>query len=915
MSEMTNWLKKIGSAVLKRTGLLVLVLIGTGVGFLIHAAISPAGGPVAAAAAGATQEYTCSMHPKVRLTDKNAKCPQCGMELILAEPDQGGRSLRQFSVSPAAAALMEIRVEPVGRQFVTAEIRMVGKLDYDETKLAYITAWIPGRLDRLYIDYTGIPVKEGDHLIKIYSPELLSAQQELLDALDAVGKLNGQSPQLQRDFARTTLAAARDKLRLLGLSTKQITAVESSGKVSDHVTISSPASGIVIHKNAREGMYVTTGSRIYTIADLTTMWVKLDAYESDLAWLRYGQKVHFNTEAYPGNPFTGTISFIDPILTDRTRTVKVRLIVPNTDGRLKPGMFVRAVARSQVAAGGKVMDAALAGKWISRHHPEIIKDGPGTCDICGIPLVRTEDLGYVSADPTKADKPLVIPVSAALVTGTRAVAYVKIDPSPLHLDSVTKLKWPDLIADLKTHVNAGVTGGKTPLAVFWNMLSLDLRKGLLAVKPEWAPSLKLQYHFMREVNRILIDPGLYDALGTPKSALTGEAQALLQTDRADLSGLKLTRLNRLLLAGLFPETLPAGTGGPTFEGRQIVLGPRAGKYYLVRRGSALVEGELVVTRGNFKIDSALQLNAKPSMMSPTGGPPTSDTAFAADFKHQLRLILAAADGVNAAMKVPRVLKPDTKAPDLPKVRAAFATLQKAVEAVDDTVLEARALQIWQELAMRLACDVVEGMAAKTEDQARHVAKYLKQNIADLRARINLTPPARAELKPVNPAFRKQLGALYAAYFAMHRSLASDKFDGALAAATAGKAALAKVEMKLVTGQDHMDWMAFDEALKTVLTAAADAKDIKALRESFARHSEQMTALARRFGPPAGGDTYRMKCPMAFDNRGATWLQDNKTLSNPYFGADMPTCGETLEVLSPPAANMKKDGDHGTHENR
>jgi len=159
----------------------------------------------------------------------------------------------------------------------------------------------------------------------------------------------------------------------------------------------------------------------------------------------------------------------------------------------------------------------------------------------------------------------------------------------------------------------------------------------------------------------------------------------------------------------------------------------------------------------------------------------------------------------------------------------------------------------------------------------------------------------------------QLGALYAAYFAMHRSLASDKFDGALAAATTGKAALAKVEMKLVKGQDHMDWMAFDEALKTVLTDAADAKDIKALRESFARYSEQMTALARRFGPPTGDDIYQMKCPMAFGDRGAIWLQDDKKLSNPYR-PDMPTCGEIQDVLSPAAEDKKKDGDHGTLEN-
>ena len=928
MSDAANRLKKIAEAVLRRAGLIAMVLIGVGVGFMIHAAVSPSGAPAGTGAADTNlPQYTCSMHPKVRSTNPAAKCPQCGMDLIPVEADQGGRSLREYSVSPAAAALMDIRVEPVQRKFVTAEVRMVGKLDYDETKLVYVTAWVPGRLDELKIDYTGVTVRKGDHMVVIYSPELLSAQEELLQARDAVRTVEGDKDGPLYKATLATLEATRQKLRLLGFKPKQIAAIEASGKVSEHLEISSPAAGIVIHKHAKEGMYVNVGTRIYTIADLTTMWVKLDAYESDLTWLRYGQKVSFTAEAYPGETFTGTISFIDPVLTDRTRTVKVRLIVPNADGRLKPGMFVTAVARAQVAAGGKVMDAALAGKWISRHHPEIVKDGPGTCDICGIPLVRAETLGYVSADPTKADKPLVIPVSAALVTGTRAVVYVKIDPALLHLDSVTRSNWPDLITALKAHVTAdakATAGDRTPVAAFWRMLSPELRSGLGAVKPGWAPTAALQHRFVREVNTLLADGGLSAALG-------GEARGPNRTDPASLPPLKLTRVNRLLLADLFGKTLPAGTDGPTFEGRQIVLGPRAGNYYLVRSG--LAEGEQVVTRGGFKIDSALQLKAKPSMMSPTGGPAPaghahhgqgdkktpggkapakSDTAFPATFKHQLRPILAAADDVAAAMKMPRDPKPDTTALDLPKARAAFARLQAAVEAVDQTVLEARALLVWKELAMRLANDGVAGKEAKTKDQARLAARSLKANIADLRARITLAHVAHAGPKPVSPAFRKQLAAMYASYFAMQKALASDTFDGALAEATAGKAALAKVDMKLVAGKDHTDWMAMAAGLEKIFTAAAGAKDIKPLRESFALYSEQMAVLAKRFGPPAGGNTYRMKCPMAFNNRGAIWLQDNKDLRNPYYGAEMLKCGDIQDVLSPPAEGKKKDGEHGTH---
>jgi membrane fusion protein, copper/silver efflux system len=195
--------------------------------------------------------------------------------------------------------------------------------------------------------------------------------------------------------------------------------------------------------------------------------------------------VEFEAEAFPGDFFHGRISFIDPILDQMTRTVKIRVNINNADGRLKPGMFVRARVRADIAEAGRVMDNYLVGKWIGPMHPEIIRDEPGLCPICEMPLVPTETMGYVSGG--NVEKPLVVPASAVLKTGKRAVVYVK-----------------------------------TP----------NMQK-------------------------------------------------------------------------------------PTFEGREIVLGARAGDTYIVKSG--LAEGELVVTQGNFKIDSALQIQAKPSMMNPEGG--------------------------------------------------------------------------------------------------------------------------------------------------------------------------------------------------------------------------------------------------------------------------------------------------------
>jgi Cu(I)/Ag(I) efflux system membrane fusion protein len=427
------------------------------------------------------QIWTCSMHPQIR-QPKPGKCPICFMDLVPVGSG-GGVALREISFSEDALKLMEIQTVPVERKFVEAEIRMVGKVDYDETRLKHITAWVSGRIDRLYVDFTGTRVIKDDHMVYLYSPELISAQAEFLQAAKSVRNIRPGSSELIKRSIRATLEAAKEKLILLGLTQQQIEQIETSGVPTDHITIYAPIGGIVLNKHVNEGTYVQTGTKIYTIADLSRLWVQLDAYESDMMWIRYGQEVEFTTEAYPGEVFKGRVSFISPTVNSVTRTIKIRLNVSNHEEKLKPEMFVRAVVRSKIASGAKVMDADMAGKWICPMHPSVVKMSRDKCDICQMDLVTMESLGYVKAElPDQA--PLVIPAAAPLITGKRAVVYVR--------------------------------------------------------RPD--------------------------------------------------------------------------TEKPTFEGREVVLGPRAADYYLVKEG--LAEGEMVVSKGNFKIDSALQIQAKPSMMSP-----------------------------------------------------------------------------------------------------------------------------------------------------------------------------------------------------------------------------------------------------------------------------------------------------------
>ena len=517
-------------------------------------------------------------------------------------------SLRQLTITPQARALMNIETSRVERRYVTNIVRMVGKVDYDETRLKYITAWVPGRLDRLFVDYTGVEVEKGDHLVSIYSEELYAAQQELIEALRSSRRRGGNRPDVG---GIDLLESAREKLRLLGLTDDQIRQIEKQDKPQTHLTIYSPIHGTVIEKLRQEGDRVKLGDRIYTVADLSQVWVKLDAYESDLIWLRYGQKVTFTTEAYPGEPFTGRIAFIDPILHETTRTAKVRVNVPNQDRKLKPEMFVRAEVRALVATGGRVIDPDLVGKWICKMHPEVVDPEPGECRLCGMKLVTTESLGYFAPTTDDLGKPLVIPATAPLITGPRAIVYVEV---------------PD-------------------------------------------------------------------------------------------------------------------AEQPTFVGREIVLGPRAGDFYLVRHG--LEEGELVVTRGNFKIDSAIQIEAKPSMMTPEGGggsgmrhhgggqakKPQQQRGAAmqipAAFRDQLRQLEAAYQVVELA----------AKSNDLDRLRLAFRLFGESLEDVDAELLTGHPRMQWDELKMLLTNDAVVGREVDQQVDVQDAVQNLREHMQRLRKQL------------------------------------------------------------------------------------------------------------------------------------------------------------------------------------
>jgi Cu(I)/Ag(I) efflux system membrane fusion protein len=435
---------------------------------------------------------------------------------------------------------------------------------------------VTGRLERLYVDYTGREVRRGEKLAEIYSPELYAAQIELQAARRAVdtSRANGDP---QQQTAEANLAAVQDRLQLWGLDTEQIAELERASSPAQTVTIRAPLGGIVVRKDAVEGLYVDIGSPLYTIADLSQVWVTLAAYESDLIWLRYGQRVTFTTPARPGREFAGEIAFIDPVLDDRTRTVEIRITARNPEGQLKPGMLVRA----RVSA---------------------------TLDAAGAPVPKETGLDGLSLGDIQP--PLVVPASAPLWTGARSVVYVRL-------------------------------------------------------------------------------PGR-------------------------------------------PE--------PTFRGREVILGPRAGHYYLVVSG--LVEGEQVVTNGNFKIDSALQIQARPSMMNPEAEPtrPTHSGHAVHSAPHDERIVASLPAG-SAAVDIP-----DCFADRLEEILAAYFAVQEALAGDDDQAARAAAAKVATAVA-RVSCP--ESLSPPgSQEPWREIYGQLDRAAAQTQAAAGIGP-RRLALQPLS----------------------------------------------------------------------------------------------------------------------------------------------------------------------
>ena len=306
--------------------------------------------------------WTCAMHPQIRMSEPG-QCPICGMDLIPLREGGAAVSINEIRMTEAAMQLANVQTTPVQRAEPIKEMYLPGKVKAEETSLADITARFPGRIERLHVNFTGQEVKKGQPLATIYSPELITAQKELQVAT----RLRDTNPSFYESAVR--------KLRLWDLSDAQIRRIASGGKIQDNLTIYAQQSGTVVSKNVNVGEYVTEGQPLLQLAGLDNVWVLFDAYESDLPWIEVGDEVRFTVQSLPGEVFTSKVTFIDPIINPTTRAASVRTEVKNTGGKLKPDMFAQGVLRSELdASANALMIPRTAVLWTGKRAVVYVKD-------------------------------------------------------------------------------------------------------------------------------------------------------------------------------------------------------------------------------------------------------------------------------------------------------------------------------------------------------------------------------------------------------------------------------------------------------------------------------------------------------------------------------------------------------------
>jgi Cu(I)/Ag(I) efflux system membrane fusion protein len=385
------------------------------------------GGPVEvadAAAEGPKQLWTCGMHPQI-VEEEPGQCPICGMDLVPVRSGEQGSGAAQettgdreilfyrnpmdptitspvpakdemgmdyvpvyadeaggagagatVTIDPGIVQNMNVLTGVVERGDLTQEIRTVGYLEYDQQKMVTVTTKYPGWIEKVYVNYVGEPVKRGQPLFEVYSPELVQTEQDLLSAIQFAQRMESATEEA-RSRAENLVEASRQRLAYWDVTPEQIQKLESTGKVFRTLTVVAPASGVVMKRMpGLEGMATRPGTELFHIADLSSLWLSVEAFEDQIAWLRVGSEAEVTLSYFPGETFTGRVRYIEPQVNEKTRTVPLKLEVPNPRGRLRAGMYAT-VRFHPFVARDAILVPGLAVLRTGERTMVVVADGGG----------------------------------------------------------------------------------------------------------------------------------------------------------------------------------------------------------------------------------------------------------------------------------------------------------------------------------------------------------------------------------------------------------------------------------------------------------------------------------------------------------------------------------------------------------
>jgi multidrug efflux pump subunit AcrA (membrane-fusion protein) len=530
-------------------------------------------------------EFYCPMHPDVIRTEAGS-CPKCGMPLVKRKRGEAVRLpanvLARVQLTPQRVALGNIQTTLVTPRNLTREIRAVGILLYDETKLARVSARVAGRADELWVTYVGQSIARGDPIYSLYSPEVYTAQREYLAARKRVNELPKDAPEQTKSDASAVYNASLQKLALWGLSTEQLDRLDQefdeTGRVPTNLTVTSPISGIVIKKEITQGQYVQVGDAPYTVADLKRLWLIVKLFEQDIALVNIGDRVDLNVESI-AQPVTGAVAFKAFVLDPETRTLDARVVVENADLKIRPGMFANVTIRVPVV--------------------------PTTNPTATVPTVsNVDDLANAVGEALKP-----------YLEAQRLLASDKVDGvADLLKVSASTLSSSGLFATAKAAKGNSIGEMRDAFRDFSNtLIAIAKQSGI----PAAAGDVKIFRCPMKKT--LWLQRG--DATANPyygaEMLTCGTAvESLPHATASDVTPMThpITSPAGMVLA--IPRSAVIDTGAKrivyvasqpgAYDMREVKLGPIAGDFYPVLDG--LQNGESVVTVGTFLVDAENRLN-------------------------------------------------------------------------------------------------------------------------------------------------------------------------------------------------------------------------------------------------------------------------------------------------------------------